>query len=216
MTTSNKSINHEMQGLMFRPIFLGAHQAIDFLNTLSESGGIVQEFISDGLSFVNWLRLADLLNKEQQAYVTAHFSVRALNQIAERARLEREWTRQWIGKLCKGSKINYAADAAHLNNLIDLCHYQFALTGRPVRLGPSCAVERIPRLDNAQALLGLVAEPIAHLVACEDLKLIKTCAALNCNHWFLDVSKSHKRLYCSATTCGNRAKVAAFRTRQKK
>jgi predicted RNA-binding Zn ribbon-like protein len=205
-----------MLGRMLQPIFLGAHQAIDFLNTLSDSGGVVQEFIPDGISFINWLRLADLLNKEQQAYVMTHFSVRALNQIAERARLEREWTRQWIRKLCKGSKINYAADATHLNSLIDLCHYQFALTGRPVRLGPSCAVERIARLDNPQALLGLVAEPIAHLVACEDLKLIKTCAVSNCNHWFLDVSKSHKRVYCSATTCGNRATVAAFRLRRKK
>jgi predicted RNA-binding Zn ribbon-like protein len=201
---------------MLKPVFLGSHQAIDFLNTYSDSAATVQEFIPDGLSFVHWLRLADLLDKEQQVAVLAHFPIRALNQVAEQARIEREWIRQWIRKLCKGSKMNYAADAAHLNGLIDLCHYQFALTGRPVRRGPACSVERIARIDNANALLGLIAEPVAHLVACEDLKLIKQCAAHNCNHWFLDVSKSHKRLYCSATACGNRAKVAAFRNRLKK
>jgi predicted RNA-binding Zn ribbon-like protein len=201
---------------MLKPVFLGSHQAIDFLNTYSDSAAIVQELIPDGLSFVHWLRLADLLDKQQQEYVLGSFSIRNLNQVADRARTEREWIRQWISKLCKGSKINYAADASHLNGLIDLCHYQFALTGRPLRQGPTCAVERIPRLDSANALLGLVAEPVAHLVACEDLKLIKKCVASDCNHWFLDVSKSHKRLYCSTLTCGNRAKVAAYRARLKK
>jgi predicted RNA-binding Zn ribbon-like protein len=200
---------------MLKPLFLGSHQAIDFLNTYSVSGGAAHEFIPDGSSFVHWLRLADLLTKEQENFVASNFSARELNAIALRARTEREWVRQWIAKLCKGSKLNYATDAAHLNGLIDLCSYRFALTGRPTKLGSACAVERIAQVDKAPTLLGLVAEPIAHLIACEDLKLIRNCAASNCNHWFLDSSKSHKRLYCSATTCGNRAKVAAFRNRLK-
>jgi predicted RNA-binding Zn ribbon-like protein len=198
------------------PLFLGSHQAIDFLNTLSISAGKTHEHIHDGVTFVNWLRLADLLSKDQHAQVSHDFSRRQLNGVAERARLEREWARQWIKKLCRGSKLSYTSEASHLNQLINLCHYKFELTGRPVLHGPTCAVTRIACLDKPDALLGLVAEPVAHLVACEDLKLIKSCAAPQCGHFFLDVSKSHKRLYCSAATCGNRAKVTAFRLRAKK
>jgi predicted RNA-binding Zn ribbon-like protein len=197
------------------PIFIGSHQAVDFLNTWSDSNGKQSEFIHDGVTFVHWLRLADLLTKDQQALLMATFSNRQLNAVAERARAEREWARQWIAKLCRGSKMNYTSDAAHLNGLINLCRYKFELSGRPILRGPTCSVERIACLDRADSLLGLVAEPIAHLVACEDLKLIKTCAGPSCNHWFLDTSKSHKRMYCSSAICGNRAKVAAFRSRER-
>jgi predicted RNA-binding Zn ribbon-like protein len=195
------------------PLFLGSHQATDFLNTFSRSHDKEHEFIADGMAFVQWLRLADLLNKEQHDVVMQQFTSRQLNLVAERARSEREWVRAWLIKLCAGSKSNYAKDAAHLNQLINLCRFKFALTGKPVRTGPTCAVERYPVLERPDALLGLVAEPVAHLVACEDLKLIRRCAQSDCGHWFLDATKSHKRLYCNAATCGNRAKVSAFRAR---
>jgi predicted RNA-binding Zn ribbon-like protein len=195
------------------PLFLGSHQATDFLNTYSLNQHREREFIPDGIAFVQWLQLADLLSKEHYGVVVQQFSARQLNLVAERARSEREWVRAWLAKLCAGSKSNYAQDAAHLNQLINLCRFKFALTGKPVRSGPICAVSRYPVLDRPDALLGLVAEPIAHLVACEDLKLIRRCAQDDCEHWFLDTTKSHKRLYCSAATCGNRAKVSAFRAR---
>lgn len=197
------------------PLFLGSHQATDFLNTLSRSQGHEHEFIPSGIAFVQWLRLADLLNKKNHDEVMQQFSTRQLNLVAERARVEREWARAWLAKLCSGAKSNYAQDSAHLNQLINLCRFKFSLTGKPIRTGPVCAVERYPVLDRPDALLGLVSEPVAHLVACEDLKLIRRCAQADCGHWFLDATRSHKRLYCNAATCGNRAKVAAFRARAK-
>ncbi len=196
------------------PPFVCFHQGTNFLNTGSNSGGKSIDHIADGQAFVQWLRLADLLDKDQYNLVLLQFSTRNLNSVAERARSEREWARNWIGKLRSGAKSGYLTDAAHLNELINLCRYTFALTGRPLLKGPTCGVERIPCIDRPDALLGLVAEPLAHLIACEDLKLIKTCSAADCNHWFVDRSKSHKRLFCSSTTCGNRAKVGAFRSRQ--
>jgi predicted RNA-binding Zn ribbon-like protein len=33
--------------------------------------------------------------------------------------------------------------------------------------------------------------------------------------WFLDQTKAYKRRFCSAAVCVNRAKVAAFRERQR-
>ena len=45
--------------------------------------------------------------------------------------------------------------------------------------------------------------------------LIKRCAGTDCSLWFVDRTKAHGRMFCSAAACGNRAKVAAFRQRQR-
>ena len=47
----------------------------------------------------------------------------------------------------------------------------------------------------------------------EDPALLKACAGADCTLWFMDRTKAHRRMFCSATACGNRAKVAAFRRR---
>ncbi len=192
---------------------LGSHQAIDFINTYSDCNGKKIEFIPDGVSFVQWLRLVDLITKTQHSDIAERFSIKQLNLVAQQARTERAWARQWLSQLCKGSKTHYGANVVHLNQLIDRCHFKFSLTGRPVLRGPTCAVERVPCIDRPDALLGLVAEPLAHLVACEELQLIKICEAQHCNHWFLDKTRSHKKRFCSPTSCGNRNKVAAYRER---
>jgi predicted RNA-binding Zn ribbon-like protein len=53
------------------------------------------------------------------------------------------------------------------------------------------------------------------LITQEDASLLKSCSGSGCTLWFLDRTKAHRRLFCSATACGNRAKVAAFRQRQR-
>jgi predicted RNA-binding Zn ribbon-like protein len=52
-------------------------------------------------------------------------------------------------------------------------------------------------------------------VARENASLVKQCAGPGCTLWFLDRTKAHARRFCSAAACGNRAKVAAFRERQR-
>jgi predicted RNA-binding Zn ribbon-like protein len=71
------------------------------------------------------------------------------------------------------------------------------------------------RALGADALLALIGEQIANLITQEDAALIRECGGSACTLWFLDRTKAHRRLYCSASTCGNRAKVAAFRERQR-
>lgn len=71
------------------------------------------------------------------------------------------------------------------------------------------------RIDSADELIAVVAAQIASLVATEQPTLVKRCAGHGCTLWFVDRTKAHGRLFCSATVCGNRAKVAAFRERQR-
>lgn len=42
---------------------------------------------------------------------------------------------------------------------------------------------------------------------------LKACRADDCRHAFVDTSKNGSRAWCSMQSCGNRAKVAAYRER---
>ena len=73
-------------------------------------------------------------------------------------------------------------------------------------------IER-PHFEDARELIAPIALEIARLVTQEDPSLVKACAGAECTLQFLDRTKAHRRVFCSATACGNRAKVAAFRRR---
>lgn len=47
----------------------------------------------------------------------------------------------------------------------------------------------------------------------QELARLRVCAADDCAHVYVDLSKNRSRRYCS-TACGNRTNVAAFRARQ--
>ena len=64
-------------------------------------------------------------------------------------------------------------------------------------------------------LLAPVAEAAALLLANEDHRRVRRCAAPGCGHWFLDTSKNQRRRWCSMAVCGNRAKVAAHHGRRR-
>jgi len=72
-----------------------------------------------------------------------------------------------------------------------------------------------PQIANTEALVALVAGQIAALITTEQPSLVRECAGSACTLWFLDRTKAHRRMFCSASVCGNRAKVAAFRERQR-
>ena len=71
------------------------------------------------------------------------------------------------------------------------------------------------RIDSADELIAIVAAQIASLVASGEPALVKRCAGPG-TLWFVDRTNAHSRVFCSATACGNHAKVAAFRERQRR
>jgi predicted RNA-binding Zn ribbon-like protein len=49
----------------------------------------------------------------------------------------------------------------------------------------------------------------------KELSRLQTCAADDCDHVLVDLSKNHSRRFCS-TSCANRTNVAAYRSRQRR
>jgi predicted RNA-binding Zn ribbon-like protein len=65
-----------------------------------------------------------------------------------------------------------------------------------------------------EEVLAPLAESAADFLVTADFDLVRRCESEDCVLWFYDRTKSHRRRWCSMTTCGNRHKVAAFRKRQ--
>jgi predicted RNA-binding Zn ribbon-like protein len=60
-----------------------------------------------------------------------------------------------------------------------------------------------------------VVRSAAEMLTSGELDRVRECAAHDCGWLFFDESRNRSRRWCSMQTCGNRAKVDRFRTRQR-
>ena len=197
-----------------KPLFLAGHPALDFLNTAftPPTGGESVEMIRDGQSLVAWLLQAGLLNAASAARVKRRFGANALDEVATDARKFRQWTTGWLARWREAPHGDYTAELQRLNRVLEHGNRHREVVAEEGRWK---IVER-PRLDAARELLALPASQVALLITSEEPDLIKRCAGVDCILWFVDRTKAHRRMFCSAALCGNRAKVAAFRERERK
>ena len=191
-------------------LLLAGHAAIDFLNS-AYTPGLAIETIGDGRALLDWMVAAQLLDETESVALARRFGRKALDAVAEEARAVREWARTWLAAWRENPARDYGDEIAVLNKLLarETRARELVATKRKLQL-----LER-SRFADADALLALIAAAIARLVTQEDPALVRSCAGPDCTLWFLDRTKAHRRMFCSATACGNRAKVAAFRRRQR-
>jgi len=189
--------------------FVAGHPAIDFLNTAYAPGGVLVETIGDGRALLDWMMGAGLVDKDEAARLARRFTRKSLDAAAEEARTVREWARTWIEAWRANPARDYGDEIAALNKLLARESRGRELVANKRRLE---LIER-PHFEDARELIAPIALEIARLVTQEDPSLVKACAGTECTLQFLDRTKAHRRVFCSATACGNRAKVAAFRRR---
>ena len=193
-----------------KALLIGSHPALDFLNTTMSPGGTPIELIGDGDAFVGWLVDAGLLEAPNAAKLKRRFGSETLDAVAAEARRFREWVADWIFRWHDKPNANYEAELRRLNRLLEREHrYDEVVVADGVQI-----VERW-HLTSSDELIALVARQVALLIATEQPELVKRCEGPACTLTFLDRTKARRRIYCSASACGNRAKVAAFRERQR-
>lgn len=194
-----------------QPLFLGSHLAMDFLNTSLVQNDAPVELIGDGQAFIEWLVEAGIVKKSEAVKFNQRFDAEVLDAIAAEARKIRAWAAAWLMRWCVNPDADYAAELRRLNKLMAAatCFHEVTSAQEGIVL-----VER-NRFESPEELLALIAQQIAQLITSEQPELVKRCAGPSCVLWFLDRTKAHRRLFCSTALCGNRAKVAAFRERQR-
>lgn len=192
------------------PLLLGGHRALDFLNTWRNPGQPV-ETLGDGRAFGEWLVAAGLIEEAELTRLRRRFGEPAMNAAAAEARRLREWARDWLVRWRRAPRARYTQELEELNRVLARED-----RNRQVFMGKDgLEVREVPAFESALALVALPAAEIATLLAQEDPALVRECDGQPCTLWFLDRTRSHRRRFCSAAACGNRAKVAAFRERQR-
>ena len=190
---------------------VGDHPAIDFLNTAYEPQGVAIELLDGGQEFLAWLVDAGLLAQSAARTLERRFGRAALDHAADEARRVREWARAWLCRWRDAPRGDYAKEIARLNSLLT----RTSASRKVVVSKDGLHLAQHSAIESADALIALVADQIAAFVTSENPALLKSCAGPGCTVWFLDRSRTGRRRFCSTTICGNRAKVAAFRQRQR-
>jgi predicted RNA-binding Zn ribbon-like protein len=72
----------------------------------------------------------------------------------------------------------------------------------------------VRRGGTAPQLLARLAADLLDLYAGPDFEKVKECSAAGCTRLYIDASRARNRHWCGMSTCGNRAKVQAFRARR--
>jgi predicted RNA-binding Zn ribbon-like protein len=184
------------------PLFVADEAALDFLNTEYGVPADRHECLGSDQQVLDWLARAGLLETNSAAPLIKRGSLLG-------AALD---LRQSARKLVERRKAGSAADPSDLNRVLALGRVHQELVWKKGQV-PKMIQHRTPA--SAEAMLVPVAEAIAKLLAEGDFELVRKCESTDCTLWFYDRTKSHHRRWCSMAACGNRAKVAAFRSRRK-
>jgi predicted RNA-binding Zn ribbon-like protein len=70
-----------------------------------------------------------------------------------------------------------------------------------------------PRAAGVRGAVGRILAEVSAGMADGTWERLKACRADDCKFAFLDTAKNRSRAWCSMQSCGNRAKVAAYRER---
>ena len=188
--------------------FIGGQPAIDFLNTYYQ-GSV--ETLESGRDLLTWLVGAGLIDEAESTRVMRRLGAKVLDETAAEARRVREWLREWLTRWRQAPNADYSEELAALNRLMA----RDAPRSEVVATDDGLKIVEHWHLASADSIIALIASHVASLITEESPDLLKTCAGPDCTLWFVDRTKAHRRVFCSPTTCGNRAKVAAFRQRQR-
>jgi predicted RNA-binding Zn ribbon-like protein len=188
-------------------IFVGDHPAIDFANTLSTALGRRTDHLRVWTDVVDWLAVAGL-STDPALQVPASRKAEALKSVVE---LRQAW-KAALAEIVAGGKVS-PRFITQLNRLLaeDVFHETLHQSEKN-----QFHLERSTTdLHGEQLALALLSRQMAHFLAAANLEYLHRCAnTTSCVLYFYDITKNHRRQWCSTAACGNRHKVAEFRKRQ--
>jgi predicted RNA-binding Zn ribbon-like protein len=193
-------------------VFVANQLCLDFINTqLVLVDGRPVDLLATFSDLVAWLVQADLLTEEEAKKIERQWGRQAKGtQTLDQARAFRVTLREMVERIAAGRPVPQVAFEA-INNML---RYR---VGYPQLTSHRGTFERRFQVESEDAnqLLGLLAEAATNLLSTCDLSLIKKCQNPACVLFFYDTTKNHARHWCSMSLCGNRHKVAAHYRRHR-
>ncbi|WP_207284515.1 CGNR zinc finger domain-containing protein [Pseudomonas sp. FW300-N2A2] len=197
-------------------LFVADAAALDFLNSIATPVDEPVDWIDDGNGWLEWLKQSGWVEDEILQRLQAQAMPGELETVAAQARSLREWFRGFVLKY-KGQPLEASAltELEALNRLLERDEKYTQITLQEGET-PKLAWELKRRWRSPDSLLLPLGEVLAQFVSEEDFTNVKCCEGPSCTLMFVDHTRGRKRRWCSMAVCGNRAKAAAHRERQKK
>ncbi|MBV8440721.1 MAG: CGNR zinc finger domain-containing protein [Hyphomicrobiales bacterium] len=198
--------------------FIADSPGLDFLNSIATPIDSVVEWIDNGDGLLSWLDQAGLVPREALDALRAQALPGELDKVADQARALREWFRGFVREH-KGRPLTADGlrELGPLNRLLERDETFSQLAPRLDAHGREASLElrRMRRWRSPESLLLPIGEAMARFVCTEDFSNVKACEGHACTLMFVDRTRGRARRWCSMAACGNRAKQATHRSRQK-
>jgi predicted RNA-binding Zn ribbon-like protein len=170
--------------------------SLSFAGTVRDRGSDPFDRIDTPARFAAWLEAAGLI-RDATPTAAAHRDALELREAIAR-----------IGRsLATRSKVR-AADVVRLNDVVRRTPWRPELDPRTLAVHAGT--------DPVRSALGRIARDAIELFGDPaERERLRTCALDSCASVFLTPPAGRERRWCSMERCGNRAKVAAFRERER-
>jgi predicted RNA-binding Zn ribbon-like protein len=174
--------------------FIAGRLALDFVATISERTTTRHERLTSPADLADWIAMTGVI--DEPVPVTAAGLARAKELREALFGLVTAITSDQVGTAADRDLVNAMAVAAPpVPHLLD------GLRAR--------------RDGDLRSFLSLVARDAIDMFTGPDRNLVRWCADETCTRPFLDRSRGHRRHWCGMSGCGDRAKAAAYRRRQR-
>lgn len=186
-------------------LFLAERLWLDFVNTEMLQGAERIDLLADFGRLMAWSVAAGLLSARQADQMALRTGrQQAARSVARAVRLRRALRR--IAERCAAGAARMPPDTvAILNEALELAARSPVL----VRAKGHYVLQQRDQLEDPREVLVAIARSAAELLVSDDRTLVRKCQNPACILFFFDTTRNHARRWCSMTTCGNRAKVAA-------
>jgi predicted RNA-binding Zn ribbon-like protein len=174
--------------------YVSGRPSLDFAGTLKYRDSACEELLTSPQQLSDWAVQAGLVDAPIEITDDELAAAIALREATYRivvARLK--------GGRPKVADIDMINEHASQPQLTPLLHPNGAVT----------------RDGTAPQLLAGLAADLLELLAGPDIEKVKECSDPGCTRLYIDASRAQNRHWCGMGTCGNRAKVQAFRARQR-
>ena len=191
-------------------LFIANQSCLDFINTDLVMNGQLTDLLSSFQDLAAWLVQAGLLTGKDEERIEGEGSRDEVETLKE-AKAFRRTMRVMAERLAARKPVPQAA----LDLINELLRHRVGYAQVTRRSG---MFERRYEagFEDANQVLGLLAEAASDLLCACDLSLVKKCQNPGCVLFFYDTTKNHARHWCSMNLCGNRSKVAAHYRRHRK
>jgi predicted RNA-binding Zn ribbon-like protein len=183
----------------------------DFLNTEDTGDGFPVEKLPTLDSALGWFVDRGVIHSEGADRVRAQAAAQGSIETSELARVHR--VRSALRDVAHAISEHRAPDTGSLETINRALHARQIIELVPAPDG--CSVDHRHVGDPVDDALARLTEPLVLELTEGHPERIKTCASDTCDWIFYDGSRTSRRRWCDMATCGNRAKAARHRAKER-